>query len=672
MSDADLPDDAATSIFFSYSRADREQVLPIIERLEAAGYSVWWDGLLKGGDRFLQVTENALETADVVLVMWTRTSAASDWVRDEATRGRDRRCLLSVSLDGCEPPLGFRQIQYIDVSGEGDVVQRPAFAKVLEALNEFRPAASSLASSGTASSSIAASGVVASSTATVAPSSPVPEVSAPVATTRRGALIGGGAAIVLAGGAFALWRSGFSGGSGEPNSLAVMNFENLSNDPEQDYFSAGLSEELRSILSLNPQLSVAAQTSTNEFSDADQGARAIASALGVAHVLVGKVRRAADQLRITVSLDDGATGRVVWSDQFDRKLDDVLKVQTEIAAKVVDSLVAEVTGGEGARPVRAGGTQSASALDAYLLGMDLYDNSTGEEEADRAALSAMDRAIEIDPQYGAAYAARSRFLTTIGNSHASGKELSSYYNRAKEAALKAVEIAPDLAEGHLALGAVMANGELDMAAAKTPYERSYDLGYGNARVLISYALFASYVGSFERGRSAIVRLERLDPLNPRVFRTQAVLELAARDYPKAANAARRALSLNENTSIANRILGDIARFDGRIDDARRFYELEPSVLARLSSLAILESAAGDQDAARNAFDELIRAYGNNSLYQQAQVQAQWGQNEAALDALERAYEIGDAGLVLSRSDQDLDPVRQTPRFESLQQRLGFN
>lgn len=651
MSDAEESGEAGTSIFLSYSRADREQVLPIIEALEAEGYSVWWDGLLKGGDRFLQVTEKALETSDIVLVMWTQTSVASDWVRDEATRGRDRQCLISVSLDGCEPPLGFRQIQYIDVAGNGDVVQRPAFAKVLEALRDFGPTSPNAAFT--------------------VPSSPLRPDASPATTTRRGALIGGGAAIIAGGGALAAWQSGVFGSSGEPNSLAVMNFENLSNDPEQDYFSAGLSEELRSVLSLNRQLSVAAQTSSTQFSEADQTSTAIANALGVANVLVGNVRRAADRLRITVRLNDGATGRVVWSDQFDRKIDDVLTVQTEIAAKVVDSLIEEVTGGDAGRAVRAGGTQSVAALDAFLLGMDLYENSTGQEKAERAALAAIDRAIEIDPQYGAAYAARSRFLTTFGNSHASGEELSSYYDRAKEAAIKAVEIAPDLAEGHLALGAVLANAELDIAAAKAPYERSFDLGYGNARVLISYALFASFVGTFDQGRSAMVRAERLDPLNARVFRTQAVLEFAARDYNKAATAARRALSLNKNISIVNRILGDIARLDGRTEEARGFYETEPSTLSRLPSLAILEAAAGNQDASQQAFDTMIDEYGGNSLYQQAQVYAQWGQAEAALEALELAYQAGDAGLVLSRSDQNLDPIRQTAKFESIQQRLGF-
>lgn len=665
MSDAAPSGKEATSIFLSYSRADQEQVLPLIEALKRHGFVVWWDGLLQGGDRFLQVTENALENADVVLVAWTKVSANSDWVRDEATRGRDRKCLLSVTLDGTEPPLGFRQIQYLDLTGEGPVPDRPGFARVLEALGNR----SGQVPRGQASpAAIAAASTI--------PAAARIEVPTAVPTTRRGALIAGGAAVLVAGGSLIAWQSGALNGllgskGGTPNSLAVMTFENLSNDPDQDYFSAGLAEELRSILSLNRRLSVAAQTSTDKFAEGNQTASAIASALGVANVLEGSVRRAGDQLRVAIRLIDGATDLDIWSDVFDRKLDDVLAVQTEIATQVVDSLVAAIADEDAVGTARIGGTRSAKALDFYLRGLDLYGRSGAQEESDRAALAALDRAIEIDPEYGAAHAVRSRVLTAIGNRHASGDELKSYYRQAMEAAQTAIRIAPDLADGHGALGSALANGQLDIGAAMAPYERSFVLGYGSATILMSYTLFASYIGAFEKGRDAIARAERLDPLNAPVFRAEAVLEFAARDFRKASEAARRSLSLDESTSIANRILGDIALVEGRADAARAFYEKEPSILSRLSGLAILEQKVGNADAAQQAYGAMIDRYGDNSLYQQAQVLAQWGKAAEALETLERAFNAGDAGLVLSRSDQNLDPVRQTAEFESLQQRLGF-
>ncbi len=648
MSEA-IPDQSGpTSIFVSYSRVDREQVLPIITALEQRGHTVWWDGLLEGGDRFSQVTETALETSDVVLVVWTATSINSHWVRDEATRGRDRGRMLSVSLDGTEPPLGFRQIQYIDLSGSGNPAKRARFAEVLAALDKVED------KSGTDLTFAA------------------PEAAASTQRfSRRNALILGGGGVLAAGAGLAYWQSGLFGGASQPNSIAVMTFENLSDDAAQDYLSAGLSEELRSILSLNRQLAVAAQTSSDKFKDGTQTASEIAAALDVQHVLEGSVRRAGDELRVAVRLIDGSSDLDVWSDVFTGQIENVLSVQTEIATIVVDSLLASLSAGEAAGTVRVGGTDNPDALDDYLRSIDIYGQASASEEKDRAALAAVDRAIAADPNYAAAHAFRSRVLTSIGNRHVTADELASYYQRAMEAAQRAIELAPNLASGHQALGAILINGKLDIASARQPYQRSFELGYGNAEVLSGYTLFASYVGEFEDGRAAIARSERLDPLNATVFRADAVLEFAARDYTAAARAARRALALNDKISIVNRILGDIARFEGRNDEARAFYEVEPSTLSRLPSLAMLEQQAGNQSAAEQAFAEMVDQYGDNSLYQQAQVYAQWGETDRAIATLNQAYAVGDAGLVLSRSDQNLDPVRQAQDFLTIQERLGF-
>jgi TolB-like protein/tetratricopeptide (TPR) repeat protein len=636
------------SIFVSYSRGDRDAVLPVINALNERGYSVWWDGLLEGGDRFSQVTETALETSDVVLVVWTKTSINSHWVRDEATRGRDRGRMLSVSLDGTEPPLGFRQIQYIDLSGSGDPTKRARFAEVTAALDKVEDKAGTNLNFGAAT--------------------------APAYTgdlSRRGAIILGGSGILAAGAGVALWQSGMFGAGGTPGSVAVMTFKDLTGGSGPDYISAGLSEELRAILSRNRQLAVAAQTSSDKFKDGDETASEIAALLGVQHVLEGSVRSEGDELRVAARLIDGASDLDVWSDVFTGTIDNVLSVQRDIATLVVDSLLASFSSGEIVGTERIGGTDNPEALDNYLRGTGLYLQISSNEETDRAALEALDEAIALDPEYAAAHAFRARVLNALGNRYASGEELASYYERAMEAARRSIELEPDLAQGHESLGQILANGKLDLASARQPYQRSFELGYGNADILTGYTFFASYIGDFEGGRAAIARAERLDPLNAGVFRADAILEFAARDYEAAASAARRALALNEGISIANRILGDIARFDGRPDDARALYEIEPSTLSRLPSLAALEAQEGNREAADQAFAEMIERFGDNSLYQQAQVQAQWGASDEAIATLQKALAAGDAGLVLSRSDQNLDPIRQDDAFVAIQKQLGF-
>ncbi len=611
---------------------------------------MWWDGLLEGGDRFSQVTEAALETSDVVLVVWTAYSIDSHWVRDEATRGRDRGRMLSISLDGTQPPLGFRQIQYIDLSQSGKPAEGAAIDEVLAALAKIDAKAGTrltFADGGTASRG----------------RHPI--------LSRRSALILGAAGVLTTAGGVTMWRSDFFTAAAQSNSVAVMTFGNLSNDPEQEYFSAGLSEELRSILSLNQQLLVAAQTSSDKFSDGRETASAIADALGVAYILEGSVRRSGATLRTTARLIDGATNLNAWSDVFEREADDILVVQSQIATAVVDALIANFTRSSDAGTVRIGGTDDPDALDHYLRGMALYGQASAQEGKDRAALAELDLAISRDAEYAAAHAARSRVLTAIGNRYATGEELRGFYERAMDAARTAIELAPDLAEGHAALGFVLTNGTLDMAAARQPYDQAFKLGYGNAEILMGYALFASFVGLFDEGREAIARAEQLDPLSGPVLRAAAVLEFAARDYDRAAAAARRAISLKDGTSIVNRILGDIARLDGRFDDARASYAAEPSVLSRLTELAILEAKAGRPDAAQGHFDELLEKFGDNSLYQQAQIFAQWGRTDDALETLERAFAVGDSGLVLSHTDHNLDPIRQDPRFQAIQSRLGF-
>jgi len=625
-------------------------VLPLIDRLIAAGHDVWWDGLLEGGDRFSQVTETALETRDVVLVVWTARSVDSHWVRDEATRGRDRGRMLSISLDGTQPPLGFRQIQYIDLSHSGNPAKAATFDEVLAALAKI--------------------GGKAGTRLTFADGGTGPQGRPPM-LSRRSALILGSAGVLAAAGGIAVWRNDLFPPAAQSNSLAVMTFENLSNDSAQEYFSAGLSEELRSILSINHQLLVAAQTSSDKFGDGTETASEIADALGVAYILEGSVRRSGATLRTAARLIDGATNLNVWSDVFEREADDILIVQSQIATAVVDALIANFTRSSDAGTVRIGGTDNPRALDHYLRGVALYGQASAQEGKDRAALAELELAIGRDAKYAAAHAARSRVLTAIGNRHATGEELRGYYQRAMDAARTAIELAPDLAEGHAALGFVLTNGTLDIAAARQPYDQAFKLGYGNAEILMGYTLFASFVGLFDEGREAIVRAERLDPLSGPVLRAAAVLEFAARDYGRAAAAARRAIALKDGTSIVHRILGDIARLEGRFDDARAAYAAEPSVLSRLTELAILEAKAGRGDAAQGHFDELLEKFGDNSLYQQAQIFAQWGRSGDALETLERAFSVGDSGLVLSHTDHNLDPIRQDPRFQALQTRLGF-
>ena len=179
------------AVFLSYSRTDQARARPVIDALIAAGFTVWWDGMLRGGDNFLPTTEAALEQARAVVVLWSKTSVDSHWVRDEAQRGRERGCLVPLTIDGSQPRLGFRQFQLIDVAKWRGRADAPEFQPVLDAV-----------------------GALVGRT----PDRPAP----PKVRVDRRALIGGGALLLAAGGGFAAWRGGWLSSISDASELFTM------------------------------------------------------------------------------------------------------------------------------------------------------------------------------------------------------------------------------------------------------------------------------------------------------------------------------------------------------------------------------------------------------------------------------------------------------------------
>ena len=642
---------ASSSVFVSYAHEDVKQARTIIEVLERAGYGVWWDGLIEGGERFSRKTEDALDGAKAVVVLWSKAALASHWVRDEATFGRDRSRLVPLSIDGSEPPLGFRQFQYIDASRPKVKQGSPEMQSLLRAVAVLhdQPAPPAVAQSGRS----------------------------PLRIGRR-AVLGGGIALALAGGGYAVWRSGLIGGGGgaSANSVAVLPFTNLSGDPSQKYFSDGLAAEVRAELARNNLLQVVAQVSSNKFADRTADAKSISDELGVAYLLDGNVRRSGDTVRVAAELIDGRTGFSRWSQSFDRSIADVFAVQSEIAGAVMAALSAQVASRSGDEPDRdgktleVGGTSNVAAYDAFLRGRNLFEQGS-DESTDRAALALFDEAIAIDPRYGAAHAARSRAMAVIASQYSQGAERIALYGESIVAANQAVALAPRLADAYSALGYALFTGRLDVRAARIPYDRSLELGNGDADVLGRYALYCARTGRFADARRAISRAATLDPLNPRVFRSVGAVEYAARRYAESIPPIERALVLNPRMGGAHAAVGASQLMLGRIDQANHSFLAETNTVFKLPGIAIIAAKHGRRAEADAAMARLVAEHGDNGLYQQAQVLAQWGDRAGALAALSKARSTGDSGLILMRNDPMLDPLRKEPEFARLLSDLGF-
>lgn len=646
--------DARPLLFVSYSRGDLDRARPVIDLLDAAGFDVWWDGRLEGGENFLQTTETALETAACVVVLWSATSVASHWVRDEAQRGRERGCLVPLTIDGTMAPLGFRQFQLLDISGWDGKPASPEAARILVAVRaklggDQTPAGAPLAAA-----------------ASVAPARPA------LALSRRG-MLAGGAGVAVAAGGLGAWQFGLLGSPASAAiSMVVMPFANETGDPDKKYFSDGLARELRAVLARNPRLRVAAPTSSSAIAGEDDFA--IGRKLDVGHILRGSVQRDNARVRVSAELVATDNGELRWAKSYDRTLEDVFAVQSEIAETVAVSLVAEVaTEGEAkeaaAEQKEIGGTSSVPAYEAFLRGVALYDVASGPE-TDRAALAQFDAAIGVDANYAAAHAMRSIMLATIANDAVSGSDESrKLFDQAKVAAERSLALESRLARAHLALGVVFNNGFLKPAAAAPHYRAAQDLAPGDGDLLRSVASFLAYGEERAQAAQLIARVLELDPLNAGAFRAAGYVALFSRDYPTMITHMERALALNPGIASAHFGIAVGRLLQGDPAGALTAAAAEPGRAYGLTATAIASARMGDRPGSDAAFALLQQEF-PDSRYQLAQVHAQRGETAAALAMIESAFAVIDPGLLWLRNDPLLDPLRGEAGFKDLLSRLG--
>ncbi|MEO9468995.1 TIR domain-containing protein [Parasphingorhabdus sp.] len=630
-------------VFISYSRDDIKAVRPIIDAIKNAGFDVWWDELLEGGVRFNRVTEEALENASAVVVLWSKTSVASHWVHDEATRGRDRRCLVPLSIDGSEPPLGFRQFQFIDLSRAGAKPGSPEMQKMLQAIGALvhKPAI-------------------------------LPETGVSVRRQiDRRHLLAGGAALVAVGGGVALWGSGIFSDMSTERRIAVLPFVNLTGDPEQTYFSDGMASEIRSELSRNPLLQVMGQASSNSFRNHEGDVRSIAARLGVTFLLDGNVQRSRDRVKIAIDLTNGETGLSQWAETFERPIVDIFALQTEIATAVASALSLQIDGDSvDNEKMHVGGTESVVAFDVFLRGQDIFASHI-DEVSERKALAMFERAIAIDSSYAAARAGRSRSLAVIANQYADREERERLYGEAVEEATQATRIAPEFAAGFSALGYALFYGRLDVGGARAPFERAYELAQDNVDVFSSCAIYWARVGEFDKANAAIERASQLDPLNASIFKSAGVIKYAETRYDEAIEYALKALEINPERNSVNGDIGNAYLVQNRLDDAKIAYAKEKNNLISLPGRAMIARRERQDKEAQILFDELVREYGDNGLYQQAQILAQWGEKDAAFATLDRARAEGDSGLVYLLNDPFLETLRSEEKYKTLLSKLNF-
>ena len=462
------------------------------------------------------------------------------------------------------------------------------------------------------------------------------------------------AAIAAALASVLLW----SGKPKERAMLLVRPFENLSGDESQDFLAAGLTEDLITrAASLAPdKLGVYAPATALRFEGSD---------LDFDYVLEGSFRRQENRIRITARLVDGSEGATLWTETYERSALDVLEVQSEVASRVARALLPELVS---KAETYGDSTTSALAHEAYLEGR--HHLAKMNLAGLRLAAEAFERAVTIDPAYSRAWAGLADAYNL--QSWWGGLSPEESARRGREAAEKALDLSPLLAEGHDALGFVHFYYDYDFTEAETRFRRALELQPGLAMTHYWYSGLLSATGRHEEAIVRIRAAQELDPLSPLINADAGWYYFYARKYPEAIRECRRILAVAPGYAWAHQCVLAAARKSGRDADARSSLE----ELARLSNAPEpVRARLHDEGGAWPRWYLERMGAASSKLYVSpfslALLKLDLGDRAGSLEALERAYEERDGFLVHVGVDPRLEPLHDEPRYLELLGKLGL-
>ena len=450
-------------------------------------------------------------------------------------------------------------------------------------------------------------------------------------------------------------------------SIAVLPFDNLSRDPDNAYFAEGVQDEILTRLAKVADLKVISRTSTQRFKSAPSDLREIAKQLGVMNIVEGSVQKANDQVRVNVQLINAMTDAHLWADTYDRKLIDIFSVESEIAKTIADTLQVKLTGSE-KQMMTAQPTTDTAAYELYHKGRSLWEKRTGDNIP--KAIAFFQQAIERDPNYALAYAGlASAYILSPFYTGADRREAGS---KAKEAALKALRLDPNLAEAHAALGKVLFFSEIDLAGATREYKRAIELkpNDADAHHWFSNDSLAA-LGQFDEAIAEGKRSVELDPLSIVINADLGETFFYARRFDESVAQLRKTLEIDPTSFYAHDNLGIALQAKGDLSGAIAEYEKAKQLSdnpAVATFWAQAKAHTGDKDAARRMLSELdqISQHREVPSYLRALLYLSLNNKDEALRWLEQGYEERDgSNICWINVDPLLDPLRGDPRFEAL-------
>jgi TolB-like protein len=459
-------------------------------------------------------------------------------------------------------------------------------------------------------------------------------------------------------------------------SVAVLPFANRSGSPDDEYFSDGLADELINMLAKIRGLKVAARSSAFQFKGKSEDLAVVARKLNVATVLDGSVRKAGNRVRVAVQLVNVADGSHLWSERYDRTLDDIFAVQDDIAKSVVkelrSALLGEADDSDASSQIRAdvaraaGGRGHNPEAHRLLLQGRYFIDRGSRADVDRG-IAFLKSSLELDGESASAWAALAHAYTFGGDR--GWMAVAEAYELARNAAARAVSLDARSAEGHATLAWIQAVRDHDWAAADASCRRALQLDPNNAVMLRRICLNVAAAGRPAEGMALARKAVDLDPLNPLAWHILGRVAFIA-DLPDEAVAAyRQAVALAPQIDATRGYLAVALHALGRLDEALDEASREPAVWARSWAKAITLNSMGRRAEAEAALAEL-QDHGSGP-FQVAEVYACWNDPDRAFEWLERAYEQPDPGFTGSRASPLLRSLHGDPRWQTILKKLRF-
>ena len=562
-------------IFISYARPDEPLASLIADGLRDDGFEVWRDDDLPAHRPYAEVIEERINGAKAVVVLWSAEATKSQWVRAEADIARGLLTLIQASLDGTLPPMPFNQIQCADLKGWDGQRTSGGWRKLVASVAELAGA---------------------------------PPAPSPRAASRA-------------------------------VSICVLPFQNMSGDPEQEYFSDGISEDITTDLSKVSALEVIARNTAFTFKGRSVNVCDVAKTLGVTHVLEGSVRKSGDRVRITAQLIDGKGGGHVWAERFDRDLTDIFTIQDEISKAIVRALRLRLLPEE-REAIEKRGTSNVEAYNLYLLARQYWiTGNHGDARREERVMRICGRAVEIDPYYAQAWALLGMAQSSLRYGYA--REVDDGF----AAAHTALSIDPTIAQAHLPM-------------IKRLQDRKR---FGEAAAEMETAIRLG-PESWEVNKEA-----------GRFFLNERDVPAATRHYEKAAELMETDFHSWAMLATCYMALGETAKLresaEMMVKQSHLAVHQDPSNGAALGILAAGYAILGEKEKTREWIERalLVDPENLNMRYNFACVlAANLGDKDGAIKMLESTLPIaGPYQVRVAATDTDLDSLRGDQRFDKL-------